>query len=150
MLRGSVAAVLRGIRRGMELLLARPHQRAEYRADALAARVAGVDAMTGALRTLLLGDSCHFAVQRARSRGSDEDSLTIIRDHVASIPPRERERLRRVAARQGSRVDASHPPTPLRMAWVSGLPAAPAVVSMSAEESAAAGRELGAAWARVH
>ncbi|HXA28102.1 MAG TPA: M48 family metalloprotease [Candidatus Angelobacter sp.] len=148
LVRGGFAALLRGVRRGMELLLARPHQRAEYRADALAARVAGGEAMARTLGALLLADSCRFAVQRARSRGSEEDALSIVRAHVEALPAREQERLRRVAARQGSRVDASHPPTPLRMEWVTRLGGGTAQVAVSPAESAAVSAELRDAWAR--
>src|SRR5260221_4692400 len=95
LLRGGVATLLMGVKRGMELLLARPHQRAEYRADSVAARVAGREAATGALRTLLLCESCSYAIQRARSRGSEDDAYLIVRDHITSIPEREKERLRR-------------------------------------------------------
>jgi Zn-dependent protease with chaperone function len=146
LVRGSVAGLLRSIRLGMEVLMARPHQRAEYRADAAAARVAGSDAMIGALRTLLLTESSNFALQRARNRGSDEDPMTVLANHVQSLPERERERLRRVAAQRGSRVDDTHPPTPLRIEWVRGLPPGEPAVRMTAIESNAATEELRAAW----
>ena len=150
LVRAGLAAMFAAARRGMELLLARSHQRAEYRADTTAARVAGADATASTLHNLLLSDSCRFAVQRARSRGSDEDALSIVRAHVATVPDLEKERLRRVATRRGSRVDDSHPPTPLRSAWVQALPRAAPQVSVDAAESAAVDAELRGAWARVH
>jgi len=137
LLRRGVATLLMAVKRGMELLVARPHQRAEYRADSVASRVAGRDATAGMLRTLLLCESCSYAIQRARSRGSGDDAYHIVRDHITSIPERERERLRRVAARQGSQVDASHPPTPLRMEWVATTPSTKPLVTMTPGESAA-------------
>jgi len=148
LLRGALAMVVGGAYRGMALLLAGRHQRAEYRADAVAVRVAGRDQVIAMLGTLELSTSCAYAIERARARGSDEDAATIVRRHVAAMPEREKERLRRVAARRGSSVDDSHPPTPLRIDWIAQLPAADPQVRMAAGESEAVERELRAAWAR--
>ncbi|HKB49579.1 MAG TPA: hypothetical protein VKC57_17855 [Ktedonobacterales bacterium] len=130
----------------MVLLLARPHQRAEYRADALAARIAGADAMESALRATLLTDSCAFAADKAVRSGDAVDMWTLLRAHVVNIPQHEQERVRRITAHRGTRVDGSHPPTSLRIEMVHALPGGEPLVMVGAEESGDIATEVRAAW----
>lgn len=126
-------------------LLGHDSQRAEYRADYLAARVAGPTASLSALRTLHLGYIVEYAVQRTAMNLAESlfDELTA---QVAAIPPREWQRLDRSAAMAESRLDYTHPPTALRIAFIESLPiTAPAVTISSADLSA-----LNAEIAPVH
>ncbi|SOB88811.1 M48 family metallopeptidase [Streptomyces sp. 1331.2] len=118
-------------------LTSRAGQQAEYHSDVLAARVAGGKAARGTLAALLLFNSVDTAIHqiraeergrprifRARSRRTEDapappapDLLwERVREHLASVPAIERERLLRLSARDRSAVDGSHPPTHLRIA----------------------------------
>ena len=58
------------------------------------------------------------ALQRA-ARAPDSPPLPeVVAGHRASLPAHELERLRRIAARRGQVVDADHPPTDLRIAFL--------------------------------
>ncbi len=90
-------------------------QRAEYLADLLAARVAGKDA------TISLLEKCHFegmfshVVQTMTLNKQPEPLSRLLALGVATLPERERERLRRVAKLDSARLDLTHPPTPYRI-----------------------------------
>ncbi|WP_128978768.1 M48 family metallopeptidase [Streptomyces roseicoloratus] len=112
----------------------RASQRAEYLADAAAARIAGRDAAVGLMERLLASRSAEAAPYReivaARTRsggparrgtpaGRPEEAADGLWERVAAgvrgVPAHEYERLRRAAERRGHRVDATHPPTHLRI-----------------------------------
>jgi Zn-dependent protease with chaperone function len=95
-------------------LLLRDSQRAEYLADALAARVAGTTAAVSLQEKLLLEPTFRAAVQRS-ARAHDEDMFASLATTFASVPERERDRRRRVARLEESRLDDSHPPTARRI-----------------------------------
>ena len=97
--------------------LARDSQRAEYLADALAADAAGTDAVI-ALHEQLLAESTFFgAVQRSAIGRTDSDSTVFadLLEGLRSMPERERERRRRVARLETSRLYDFHPPTAMRI-----------------------------------
>ncbi|MFD7163853.1 M48 family metallopeptidase [Streptomyces violascens] len=137
----------------LERLTLRDNQRAEYFADRAAVRVASAAAAAGLMDRLLIGDSVASALRtesvraqtriggappRAAADGLWERSA----ERAASVPEREYERLRRVAALRGHSVDATHPPTHLRRHLVeAGEPAAAAVV-IDSEAAAAIAAEL--------
>jgi Zn-dependent protease with chaperone function len=131
---------------GAALVLAvfalRTSQRAEYLADDLAARVAGVGAKRDLLTALQAADVANLALQQlALARG--EHSLTArLEQAMHEIPQRERERLRRVGRLEQACIDASHPPTALRLAMLDRRADAPPLVVLSEAEHAAINREL--------
>jgi Zn-dependent protease with chaperone function len=124
-------------------LLLRDTQRAEYYADALAARVAGTDATVGLLEKLLLEPTVRSVAQRlVHDRDSDADVFDEITRAVAIVPERERERRRRVARLESARLDATHPPTGLRIRLLEDRPNQTAQLTLSPIEAAAIDQEL--------
>jgi hypothetical protein len=148
-------------------LTSRAGQQAEYHADVLAARVAGGEAARGMLAALLLPDSVDTAIHkiraeergrprtgRARNRRTEDapapDLLwERVREHLASVPAVERERLLRLSARDRSAVDGSHPPTHLRIALAARAGDGDAAVTVTAAESASIAAELAPHRARI-
>ncbi|MFJ3791261.1 M48 family metallopeptidase [Kitasatospora sp. NPDC090091] len=145
-------------------LTARAGQQAEYRADELAARAASSEAASGMLTALLLDEAVGTAVLRVRARihsrprttrrepaaTPDTDLLwQELRDHLAGLPPLERDRLVRRSRAEGHCVNATHPPTHLRIALLSQRPPVPAAVTATPAESAAIDAELAPHRARM-
>lgn len=112
-------------------LLMRDTQRAEYLADALATDVAGTDAAVALQEKLLLEATFRSAVKQASrpGRNGERDVFALLSEAVAGVPPRERERRRRVARLEGARLSDSHPPTAKRIDLLERRPkTAPRVV----------------------
>ncbi|WP_331769550.1 M48 family metallopeptidase (plasmid) [Embleya sp. NBC_00888] len=121
-------AAVHGMLTLLDHLTLRATQRAEYLADRTAARVASSAAVVELLDRLLVGGSVRTELHRravaantrgrpGTRRGETVPEHTLWEDlaaHIARIPEREYERLRRVAALRGHSVDATHPPTRLR------------------------------------
>src|SRR5205814_10012705 len=102
-------------------LLLRDSQRAEFLADALAARTAGTNPVISLQEKLLLNPSFRYAMQRAaQDRSGAADVLTIFESTVATAPERERERRRRVARLEVTRLSSTHPPTSRRIELLAG------------------------------
>jgi Zn-dependent protease with chaperone function len=99
---------------GLHRLAARSGQRAEYRADELAAAVAGTHASIELLEQFLAGDASVRSMQTALRANPNADIWARQRAFLAGIPAIQRERWRRIAGREQHRTDASHPPTLLR------------------------------------
>jgi heat shock protein HtpX len=127
---------------GLMHLLWRNKQRAEYLADYLAASAGGTPAALSLLDKLHLGLSCQMAMQRVALGNPRADMFGTLREHVHTIPERERERLRRVQLLEDSRLDTTHPPTPYRIQLLQAHPVAGAQVGLSAEQNAAIDAEL--------
>ncbi|MEU4586796.1 M48 family metallopeptidase [Kitasatospora aureofaciens] len=151
-------------------LTSRAGQQAEYHSDVLAGRVAGGEAARGMLAALLLPGSVDTAIHRvraeergrprigrSRSRRTEDapappapDLLwERVREHLASVPAVERERLLRLSARDRSAVDGSHPPTHLRIALAARAGDGDAAVTVTAAESASITAELAPHRARI-
>jgi len=97
-------------------LLLHDSQRAEYLADALAARVAGTPAAVSLEEKMLLAATVRFAVQHtAHDRSGQTDLFAVLIDTIASVPERELERRRRVARLEDARLSSTHPPTAKRI-----------------------------------
>ncbi|MBI2708480.1 MAG: M48 family metalloprotease [Actinobacteria bacterium] len=122
-------------------------QRAEYRADEIAARVAGREALTGALETLLLADRCTSAARRGAAGG--QDPWAAARRAIADVPGHERERLRRLSRRRGQAWDDPHPPTAHRLAFARTRADLPAQVACPPERAVAVAAEVHPALATV-
>lgn len=121
-----VVVVVAGV--GLNRLAVRAGQMAEYRADLEAVRVGGKAAAALMLRTLLLDGRIGQALQTAVNRG-DVDVWQAQRAAVADVAPRELDRAERVARRTLQRIDASHPPTHLRLDLLRAQPDTPALVT---------------------
>lgn len=126
----------------LSLLAWRDSQRAEYLADDLAARVAGAEAKLGLLAALQYHGVVEVAVQGLALGRAEGGLVTELRRATQALPARERERLRRAGLLEDARVDATHPPTALRIAMLERRPAAPPLVSVGPEEAAAILAEL--------
>ena len=123
-------------------LLLRDSQRAEYLADELAARVAGSAATIALHERLLLASAMELAVQHASTAGPDVDVLARVRDSVRAVPERERKRRRHVARLEQTRLEASHPPTGMRIALLEDRPMLPPAISVGDPEAARMDAEL--------
>jgi Zn-dependent protease with chaperone function len=123
-------------------LLSRDMQRAEYLADAQAARAAGTAAVIALHERFLLESQFELTVQQAAQ--ADDAAAVFARLHEAleAVPERERERRRRVARLEHARLDATHPPTALRIELLEGRPAAEPVVTLNTAWSARIDTEL--------
>jgi Zn-dependent protease with chaperone function len=126
----------------LSLLAWRDSQRAEYLADDLAARVAGVDAKRGLLAALQYHGVVELAVQSLALGRGEGDLVTELERATQAMPARERERLRRAGLLEGARVDATHPPTALRIAMLERRSPATPLVVVGADEDAAIRAEL--------
>jgi Zn-dependent protease with chaperone function len=96
-------------------LLWRDSQRAEYLADALAARVSGTGAMLGLLRKLHFNAAFSLSVQRSSLNNTNRNLFDDFRREMASVPRRELQRITRVEKLLASRLDTTHPPTVYRV-----------------------------------
>ncbi|MEV5907891.1 M48 family metalloprotease [Streptomyces chartreusis] len=137
----------------LDLLTTRASQRSEYLADAAAARIGSTEAAAGLMDQLLVAESIDMTLHREvnarqmRSSGrvtaKDAEGLwEALAAHLRSVPESEHERRRRVSARRGHSVDATHPPTHLRRALVLQLPPTPASVTADAERTRRLAAEL--------
>lgn len=125
-------------------LLLENAKRAEYLADASAARVAGTAAVVGTHEKLLLGATTEvtvhqFALNRSRAEGDVFDAL---RAASARLPERELERRRRLARLEESRLGATHPPTGRRIDLLLQRPALEGVIRIDEERQAAVEADL--------
>ena len=123
-------------------LLLRDVQRSEYLADAHAASVAGAAAVIDVHERLLQHPTFDLAVQRAATDGSGHDVIARVRETMRTVPERERERHRRVARLQHTRLTDTHPPTGTRIALLQQRGPAPAAVTLDAWTSTRIDAEL--------
>jgi Zn-dependent protease with chaperone function len=134
--------LVRGVLTVLDHLTLRAAQRAEYLADRAAARVASTEAAVGLMDRLLVAESAALVLGREASRAAltggrgvraaraaAEEIWGRLHTHMASVPEHEYERQRRVGARRGHSVDATHPPTHLRRACLLAGPPVPAAVA---------------------
>jgi Zn-dependent protease with chaperone function len=129
LLGAAVSQVPRALAVAMVHLAHDDSQVAEYRADHLAARVGGTEASTGLLETLSAVDpALDLAVQRVAVKSTARTVHHELRALLAARPARERERHRRIALLERSRLDATHPPTAMRIGVLRARPMDPAIV----------------------
>jgi len=107
---------------GLERIAARSGQRAEYRADELAGAAAGTDATVAMLDQFFVAGQCMAAMRLAGTREPDGDVWAAESRFLRAVTPAQRERWRRIAAREEHRTDASHPPTLLRQEMLRSKP----------------------------
>jgi len=124
-------------------LLLRDSQRAEFLADALAARAAGTKAAVALEEKILLESTVWLAVQQAAHERDGRPGLfERLATSAVAVPERERERRRRAARLEGARLDVTHPPTAHRVRMLEERPALPPRVVLGAEDSAKIDAEL--------
>jgi Zn-dependent protease with chaperone function len=125
-------------------LLLHDMRRTEYLADALAARVAGTDATVALAETILLGPAFAAIVSRNvhAARRGDTTIFAELDAAIAAVTPRERERRRRIARLERSRLDHTHPPTALRIELLERRAWLEPAVTLGAEASEAIDDEL--------
>lgn len=126
-------------------------RRAEFLADRIAARVAGPRAAIALDEKLVFATGLETAVHRyAHAQSALEgDVFDAMRGSVLDVPERERERRRRIARLEGTRLGASHPPTAKRIELLERLPESEPEVRVDGERWAAIERELAADRARL-
>ncbi|MBZ4320466.1 M48 family metallopeptidase [Streptomyces huiliensis] len=147
----------------LDHLSLRASQRAEYLADADAARAGSTEAAVGLMDRLLLVGTVHSELRRVAAaasmrggRGGHEARQEAERGlwdglagHVGAVPEREVERLRRAGARRGHSVDSTHPPTHLRRRCLLAGGPSPAGIVYGDALSAATAAELAPAEAEL-
>jgi Zn-dependent protease with chaperone function len=149
-----VAAPLRALVSGLlmaQLLITlRSHQRAEYLADVMAARVASPASVAAALDTILTGQATHsWVLDRRKFTAGTAPFWDQLRSALAAIPETEKDRRRWVSARERLRVNTTHPPAHLRVKLVQALPPGQPAVTLSAEQEAQIRAELAPDYTRV-
>jgi Zn-dependent protease with chaperone function len=137
-----LAGIAYGGAYAINLLLYRDSQRAEYLADVLATTACGKEAMLRQLETIHYSDMFDMAVQRAALNQENRDLYGELRRQIAAAPPREIERIRRIERMRGSRLDATHPPTPYRISFIELQGSSSPGVDFSESASAELDREL--------
>jgi Zn-dependent protease with chaperone function len=129
-------------------LLLRDMQRAEYLADALAARVAGTQATVALLERILLWSAFELVVQQAMHDGAS-DVLNRLGLSLELVPDRERDRRRRVARLEEARLEDTHPPTGRRIELLEDRAAEPPRVVLNSAQSRRIDAELESLVARI-
>jgi Zn-dependent protease with chaperone function len=130
-------------------LMLRDFQRAEYLADALAARVAGSGALIALHERLLLASTFALTVQHAAHEDA-ADVLDRLQIAVQLVPERERERRRRVTRLESTRLESTHPPTGMRIALIEGRQATEPEVALDDARSRMIDAELAPFAERVN
>ena len=125
-------------------LALRDAQRAEYLADAMAAEVAGTDAVIGTHEKLLLEPLLYAAVGTAARAAAAErvDAFDELNAAIVVVPARERERRRRIARLEEARLDDTHPPTARRIELLERRPRQAGRVVAGDDRAAAVDEEL--------
>lgn len=139
-----VAKLTRGLRVMLANLLFIERQRAEYLADHLGAKVAGSAACVSLLHKLGLGDNLQAVAERVYYSGDTEGRSVIaaFRSFAHTVPAREMERIRLADGKENARIDASHPPTVMRIRFIAGRNLAVPSVVLDDVQSAATDAEL--------
>jgi Zn-dependent protease with chaperone function len=139
-----VTLLLRGLQAGLSRACFQESQVAEYRADYLAAKVAG----TTAAKSLLL--SLRYAavlgpLVRTLSGGTNlegKSAIELFKHHVGDMPEREKLRLMRCLLSEDTKVDAFHPPSQFRLKFLEVMPDCSATVHIKPETSQVLEAEL--------
>lgn len=128
--------------KGILLLVLRESQRAEYLADRLAATVSGSEAMRNALEKLYLAEAVDQAVHRHVLTSRDAPLGPCLREVGGNVDAEELGRLREQSVARSWQVDATHPPTALRVAMLERGAPLPAVDLLAPDEQAALDTEV--------
>ncbi len=109
---------------GLAHLLWRDSQRAEYLADYLSAKLAGTEAALDALKKPYFSGTFSMTVQNVTLNWERDgkDMFSELKRRIDEVPERELERIRRIAMIEDSRLNVTHPPTPLRIEMLRSQP----------------------------
>ena len=99
-------------------LMWRNSQRAEYLADALAAKNSSTPAVLSMLDKIQLKYAFDLTLQRFLAKHKDRVLFEEFQTYLAQMPPRELERVRRAAYLNQTRLDTTHPPTFYRLEFL--------------------------------
>jgi Zn-dependent protease with chaperone function len=117
-------------------------QRAEYLADYLSSTISGTDGMKGILNKLHYDHAYFIALQRTALGAKDTNFFTEIIREVLTTPNKEIERIKRIERMEGSRLDATHPPTIYRLNFIDSLGDLSPTVFLSETESQRIDKEI--------
>lgn len=131
-------------------LLLRDMQRAEYLADALAAEVAGTEAVTSLHESMLVSPVLALSMQHASHRRvTAEELFDVLRAYLEAVPERERRRRLRAAALEGTKLGATHPPTAMRINLLHARPHVEPRLLLDPDRARGILHELGAVRPRI-
>ncbi|PTA67710.1 M48 family metalloprotease [Deinococcus arcticus] len=122
-------------------LVGADQQAAEYRADLLAAQVAGSEAKAGLLDRLHMAHLLDSALHKQRHQPQRPDAFAEFRHMLDTLPPAQWAQVREEHARLRVRLDGSHPPTADRLRVVQAWPSEP-LLTLSPEDAARLDAEL--------
>ncbi|WBB67121.1 M48 family metallopeptidase [Micromonospora sp. WMMD812] len=144
----TLSRLLFGVHLVLLAVALRDAQRAEYRADEMAARAAGTDAATGLLDTALRHESVALAVRRETRAGHGPQrwrtAVAEARDAAAEQLPL----LRQLSVRDESSLFASHPPAGLRRRMLTDGPRHDPAVVLTEERMSRIDAELSREYER--
>lgn len=122
-------------------LLGEENQRAEFRADLIAAQIAGSEPALRTLDKLHFGNLLEVALQKQRSMPERPHAFLELRHSWDRLGPQQLEQQRTSMTQERLRLDASHPPTSDRIAVLSHHDL-PGTLSLSQERADRIYREL--------
>lgn len=118
------------------------HQRQEYLADLDSARAAGTDGAVALLDVTLSEPTVTAAMTRAAVNPHRPDVFAVLSEAVRNISPHDLERRRVHAFTERSRIDDTHPATPLRIQLLQSRPVEAPAVTMDLDTQTAVDAEL--------
>lgn len=139
---GLFALLARAATSGLSHLLWRDKQRAEYLADYMAATVGGTEAALSGLQKLHYRATFELAVQKVIFSQGRQNLFEVLHRQLDQTPKREIERISRVERLANSRLDATHPPTPLRLDFLNAHPIEKPMVVIDEREAVLLEKEL--------
>ncbi|MGE5703112.1 MAG: M48 family metallopeptidase [Clostridia bacterium] len=118
-------------------------QRAEYKADRLAAKIAGSDAMISMLQTVHLDHIFEMVVGKHALQKQDNSLGDQLQETFSQVPEKEKTRVQHILERSNKSMDTTHPSTHYRIEMLRAHGQSPSH-HMSAEECQAIRHEVNA------
>lgn len=119
---GLIRLITGGLYKLLVLLTLRSSQRAEYRADAMAADLGGTRAALGFMDALDTRAELATAFLQSRAVVVKGGLWVELEKYLAGVPESEYDRRRRAGRLTELRVDETHPPSYLRYSYIESLP----------------------------
>jgi Zn-dependent protease with chaperone function len=137
------ARLVQGVYLALMHLMWQDSQRAEYLADYLGATVSGTAAQLAVLGKLHFAATFDLVATQVRLHGvPPKDLFKTLREQIERVPEREIERIKRLEALLGSRLDTTHPPTINRIRVLDAFPVATPAFEISPAQMARIEGEL--------
>lgn len=131
---------------GLRYFLWRERYRAEFRADWFSAQVAGTEAAVSSLQKSGWWDAVALAINHRYRQliktKHYQDLISLLQKHIEDAPELERERIKRVEAKQEQIIFDTHPGTAVRLAALEVNPVHTPSVTIAEEEWQAFEKEL--------